>query len=135
MTMNGGDPPNPMENFDDRLRRAREQARPKESRWRRDLTSMSGFGAAFRIGTELVAALVIGVGVGYALDGWLDTRPWLMIFFFFLGSAAGILNVYRAASGIGSSFTYRIPEEGTGEGGTEGKQPQRSAAENKGKRR
>lgn len=62
---------------------------------------MTGFGLAMRIGTELVAAIAIGVGVGYVLDMWLGTKPWLMVVFFFLGSAAGMLNVYRATASMG----------------------------------
>lgn len=62
---------------------------------------MTGFGLAMRIGTELVAAIAVGVGVGYVLDMWLGTKPWLMIVFFFLGSAAGMLNVYRATAWMG----------------------------------
>jgi len=53
------------------------------------------------IGTELVAAVAVGVGLGYVLDLWLGTKPWLMMVFFFLGSAAGMLNVYRATSYLG----------------------------------
>ena len=62
---------------------------------------MTGFGLAMRIGTELVAAIAVGIGVGYALDLWLGTKPWLMVLFFFLGSAAGMLNVYRATASMG----------------------------------
>ncbi|HJQ58380.1 MAG TPA: AtpZ/AtpI family protein [Vineibacter sp.] len=62
---------------------------------------MSGFGLAMRIGTELVAAVAVGVGLGYVLDLWLGTKPWLMVVFFFLGSAAGMLNVYRATAYMG----------------------------------
>ena len=62
---------------------------------------MTGFGLAMRIGTELVAAIAVGIGVGYALDLWLGTKPWLMVLFFFLGSAAGMLNVYRATAYMG----------------------------------
>ena len=62
---------------------------------------MTGFGLAMRIGTELVAAVAVGVGMGYVLDLWLGTKPWLMVLFFFLGSAAGMLNVYRATASMG----------------------------------
>lgn len=64
---------------------------------------MSGFGMAFRIGVELVSALIVGVGVGLLLDRWLGTTPWFLIVFFLLGAAAGVLNVYRAAAGMGLS--------------------------------
>ena len=55
-------------------------------------------GSAFRLGTELVAAVVVGTIIGFILDNWFDTKPWLIIIFFFLGAAAGILNVIRAAN-------------------------------------
>jgi ATP synthase protein I len=47
------------------------------------------------IGLSFVLAIVMGFGGGYVLDGWLGTRPWLSFLGFFLGLAAGILNVYR----------------------------------------
>ena len=54
-------------------------------------------GNAFRLGTELVSAVVVGTIIGFILDSWFDTKPWLIIIFFFMGSIAGILNVIRAA--------------------------------------
>ncbi len=58
----------------------------------------SFMGNAFKLGTELVAAVAVGTIIGFILDSWFDTKPWLMIIFFFLGAAAGILNVIRAAN-------------------------------------
>ena len=55
-------------------------------------------GSAFRLGTELVAATVVGTIIGFILDNWFGTKPWLIIIFFFLGTAAGILNVIRTAN-------------------------------------
>ena len=51
----------------------------------------SFMGNAFKLGTELVAAVAVGTIIGFILDSWFDTKPWLMIIFFFLGAAAGIL--------------------------------------------
>ena len=76
---------------------------------------MPGLGLAFRTGIELVSALAVGVGIGFLLDKWLDTTPWFLVVFFFLGAAAGILNVYRAASDIGRAPTYKAPPEGDAE--------------------
>ena len=58
----------------------------------------SFMGNAFKLGTELVAAVAVGTIIGFILDSWFDTKPWLIIIFFFLGSAAGILNVIKTAN-------------------------------------
>ena len=58
----------------------------------------SFMGSAFKLGTELVAAVAVGTIIGFILDNWFDTKPWLIIIFFFLGAAAGMLNVIRTAS-------------------------------------
>jgi ATP synthase protein I len=57
----------------------------------------SGLGIAFRLATELVAAVVVGVGIGWLLDAWLKTGPAFLLIFFALGVAAGFFNVIRAA--------------------------------------
>ena len=55
-------------------------------------------GVAFKLGTELVAAVTVGTIIGFILDSWFGTTPWLIIIFFFLGAAAGMLNVIRTAN-------------------------------------
>ena len=60
--------------------------------------SGSFMGSAFKLGTELVAAVAVGTIIGFILDTLFDTKPWLIIIFFFLGAAAGMLNVIRAAN-------------------------------------
>ena len=58
----------------------------------------SFMGNAFKLGTELVAAVGVGTIIGFILDSWFGTKPWLIIIFFFLGAAAGMLNVFRTAN-------------------------------------
>ena len=58
----------------------------------------SFMGSAFKLGTELVASVAVGTIIGFILDSWFDTKPWLIIIFFFFGTAAGILNVIRTAN-------------------------------------
>jgi ATP synthase protein I len=58
----------------------------------------SFLGNAFKLGTEMVAAVVVGTIIGFILDNWFGTKPWLIIIFFFLGAAAGMLNVIRTAN-------------------------------------
>jgi ATP synthase protein I len=107
--MTDKEPSPSLEDLDARLRRARErrpdQGAEKDQGPNRNSIG-TGLGFALRIGIELVAALAIGVGIGYGLDRWLGTAPWLMVTFFFLGSAAGFLNVYRAVSGYGYAAGY-----------------------------
>ena len=60
-------------------------------------SSSSKLGIAFKMSTEMVAAVVVGTIIGFILDNWFDTKPWLIIAFFFIGVAAGIINVIRSA--------------------------------------
>ena len=57
----------------------------------------SSFGKAFQVSTELVSAVLVATIIGFILDNWFDTKPWLIIIFFFIGVAAGIINVIRSA--------------------------------------
>jgi ATP synthase protein I len=55
----------------------------------------TGAGFAFKISTELIAALIVGVGIGLIVDNYLGSKPFGLIIFFILGSFAGFLNIYR----------------------------------------
>ena len=63
-------------------------------------TNAASLGKALKISTELVAAVVVGSTLGFILDNWFDTKPWLTIGFFFIGVAAGILNVIKSAKNM-----------------------------------
>lgn len=60
--------------------------------------AMRSVGALSTVGLAFVLALVIGFWFGTTLDTWLGTRPLFTFVFFFLGLAAGIMNVYRTVS-------------------------------------
>ena len=55
----------------------------------------SGAGFGFKISTEIIAALVVGVVIGLIVDKYLGTKPFGLIIFFIFGALAGFLNVYR----------------------------------------
>jgi ATP synthase protein I len=57
-----------------------------------------GLSIALRIGVELVAALIVGGGLGYVADSYFSSSPLGIIIGVFLGMSAGLLNVYRTAS-------------------------------------
>ena len=85
-------------NFKTRLRIAKKEILKKNL----DENEKRGLfmGSAFRLGTELVAAVAVGTIIGFILDNWFDTKPWFIITFFFLGVIAGILNVIRVAKNM-----------------------------------
>ncbi|MDC6465591.1 AtpZ/AtpI family protein [Pelagibacteraceae bacterium] len=60
-------------------------------------SNAASLGKALKISTELVASVVVGSTIGFILDSWFDTKPLLTICFFFMGVAAGILNVFKSA--------------------------------------
>ena len=62
----------------------------------------SKLGIAFKMSTEMVAAVVVGTIIGFILDNWFGTKPWLILIFFFVGVVAGILNVIRSAKDMQS---------------------------------
>jgi ATP synthase protein I len=57
----------------------------------------SSMGTAFKMSTELVSAVAVGTIIGFILDNWFGTKPWLILIFFFVGVAAGIMNVVKTA--------------------------------------
>ena len=59
-----------------------------------------GMGLAFRLGTELVVATMIGTLMGYAADNYFETKPWCMLVGLIFGGAAGCLGVYRTAMSL-----------------------------------
>ncbi len=53
------------------------------------------------IGVTMVASTAIGLAIGYGLDRWLGTGPWLTLTFSLFGIAAGFLNLFRDVGLIG----------------------------------
>ena len=60
----------------------------------------------YRVGTELLAGLLIGAGIGWTLDQWINTTPLFLIIFFILGSIAGIYNLWRVLTGKGLKMGF-----------------------------
>lgn len=116
--MQDDSPPPSLEKLDEDLRAAqakRRNAKPDRSE------RGKGLAFAMRIGVEIVAALIVGVAIGYFLDRWLGTKPWFLLLFFVLGSAAGFMNVFRVVGGLGGQVGYRGKSETAGS--DEGQKP------------
>ena len=86
------------DDFKTRLKIAKSKLKNKQSE---NSTKKGIFlGNAFKLGTELVAAVAVGTIIGFILDNWFGTKPWLILIFFFIGVIAGILNVIRSAKNM-----------------------------------
>ena len=59
-----------------------------------------------RLATEMAAALAVGAVIGWFLDSWLGTRPWLLLLFLVLGMAAGTMNAYRTATRLSQAAEH-----------------------------
>ena len=95
------------EDFDVRL----QQARGSGERGPTLTDSQTGKGMALRMGTEIVAAVAVGGGIGYLIDAWLDTKPWFLIILLFLGNAAGLWNVFRLTSNQGYAAGFTVSKQ------------------------
>jgi ATP synthase protein I len=84
-----------LQRLDERLRQ-QNASRPVEAS-SGPRTDPSALARGFRLSTELVAGVLVGAFIGWALDRWLGISPWGMIVFLLLGFAAGVINVMRAA--------------------------------------
>ena len=60
----------------------------------------SPIGTAFKLSTELVAAVAVGTIIGFIFDNTFGTKPWFILIFFFVGVVAGITNVIRSAKNM-----------------------------------
>ena len=52
------------------------------------------------MGLHLVSGPAVGFGVGYLLDDWLGTDPWMKAVFFLVGVVSGFKLVYEDARKI-----------------------------------
>jgi ATP synthase protein I len=102
-------PPDPLARLGERIDKAHAERIRSQPTASDRAALQQGMGFGFRIGIELVVAIGVATGLGWAIDRWLGTRPWGIIVLFFLGVAAGMLNVYRAVSGISTPVGYRRP--------------------------
>ena len=88
----------PEEKFKTRLKIAKNKIKKKTDQNKQD--QRSNIGEAFKMSTELVSAVAVGTIIGFILDKWFGTKPWLILTFFFVGVIAGVLNVVRSAKNM-----------------------------------
>ena len=80
---------NDFKNLEDKIKKL-DQKKPDS-----DQNRQSSMGIAMKLSSEMIAAVFVASFIGYYLDKWLETKPFLLIFFFFLGAIPGIFNFLR----------------------------------------
>ena len=88
----------PSDQFKTRLRIAKNKIKSRNSN--NKIEQKTNIGVAFKMSTELVSAVVVGTIIGFILDNWFGTKPWLILIFFFVGVISGIMNVINSAKNM-----------------------------------
>jgi ATP synthase protein I len=99
-----------------RIARAQSERAVAERAREAPVKNMSGWNRGLRLGSEFIAAILVGAGAGWLLDTWLGTSPWLMLVMLLVGFAAGVLNVVRSASEMNEAAPpptadMRVPDD------------------------
>lgn len=98
-----------------KISKARRQAGLEEEDGADDLRlSGAAMGMAWRMSIELVVALFVCTGIGWALDQWFGSAPWLMLVFLVLGAAAGLNNAVRMTMRMNADATEALQNKGKG---------------------
>ena len=85
---------NDIRNLQEKIQAAKKSSSPDS------LNTPKPIGKIMKVVVEIVAAMAVGLGIGILADNYFETRPLFIIIFFLLGSAAGILNVFRVAKSL-----------------------------------
>jgi ATP synthase protein I len=101
----------------DRIARAKQDAsRPDGPDAPIAARDMTGLSRALRLGSEFIAAILVGAAIGFFLDQWLGTGPWIMLVMLMVGFAAGIVNVTRTVAAMNKAAppatgAQRVPDD------------------------
>jgi ATP synthase protein I len=88
-----------LESLDQRLDRTRQEEAKRTTKRQPDETYRAGQ----LILSQLIGGPLGGGVIGWLLDRWLGTAPWLMLTLLFLGFAGGMINVFRIAGRQGGT--------------------------------
>jgi ATP synthase protein I len=108
--MSQGDNHDALRNLGQRLDKARRASERPVPQGPGSGGGANALAAGLRIGLELVVAVFVGAGLGWAFDNWLGTGPWGLIVFLFLGFGAGVANIFRFALGKERAVGYAPPK-------------------------
>ena len=99
-----------------RIARAQGERLKTEASQAAAANNATGMNRGLRLASEFVAAILVGAGIGWLLDTWLNTAPWLMLVMLMVGFAAGVLNVVRSAAEMNRAAppptaAMRVPDD------------------------
>ena len=89
----------------DQLGKKLDDATETESSGAQSRSQSGGLGIAMRMGSEFVVAVLIGGAMGWGLDQWLGSTPFMMFLFIMFGFAAGTMNIIRAGKELEKAKT------------------------------
>jgi ATP synthase protein I len=75
------------------------------------------------LGLEMGIAVAIGAGMGWLLDRWLGTKPWLLLVFLLFGIAAGFRGMFFAARRANPAYRASKRQKENTDDGTERARP------------
>jgi ATP synthase protein I len=78
----------------------------------RPKSALTGWGRGFESGLEFALCVVVGTALGYFLDRWLGTEPWLLLVFTGFGFAAGLRVLMRVLSDAAGSDASKAEDDG-----------------------
>lgn len=82
-------------------------------------TGNPGYGNAFKMSSEFIAAILVGATIGYLIDALAGTTPWAMIIMLLLGFVAGVFNVLRSSGEMADPYSSDFAKSSKGTRGHE----------------
>lgn len=86
--------------------KARHQPQPRD-------VAVGALAKGTRYAVEIAANTLVGAGIGWALDRWLGTGPWLFILFLLLGVGGGFWSLVKAVDAEAAEVRKRAEENDT----------------------
>ena len=92
--------PKDLDQFDAKLKAARDRIEGNGQGSKKSSYNDSLAGVGYRMSIELVVGICVGLGLGWLVDGQMNTKPLFMLIFMFLGLVAAIFNVVRLSKDL-----------------------------------
>lgn len=95
-----------IETLSHKLNSIREEEQSEQDKLDQRLNDSENMSIGIRAGAELVGAIAAGGFLGWLMDGWFDSKPFMLIVMLLLGIITGFVNVYRVSQNIGTAPGY-----------------------------